>query len=156
MEIKSKILNIINDKLRNPIYETIQQLNIKKILQESGFSKKDGVSTYMVVLHFVYMLVMNKKISTFMNQSEDSYKKDVYYRLLSNASYNWRKLLSNSSLKIISLLHKVQTPKAIKVLIIDDTIEDKVGKNIEGSCDNHWSNKEKEKDKRYQCSITKL
>ncbi len=145
MEIESKILNIISDKLRNPIYETIQLLNIKKILKESGFSKKDGVSTYMVVLHFVYMLVMNKKISTFMNQSEDSYKKDVYYRLLSNASYNWRKLLSSSSLKIISLLHRVQTPEAIKVLILDDTVEDKVGKNIEGSCDNHWSNKEKRK-----------
>ena len=40
----------------------------------------------MVVLHFVYMLVMNKKISTFMNQSNDSFKKDVYYRLLTNAS----------------------------------------------------------------------
>ena len=84
----------------------------------------------MVVLHFVYMLVMNKKISTFMNQSNDSFKKDVYYRLLTNASYNWRKLLSLSSLKILSLLHKVQDAKLIRVLILDDTVENKVGKNI--------------------------
>ncbi|MCB0541668.1 MAG: hypothetical protein KDE33_29445, partial [Bacteroidetes bacterium] len=80
-----------------------------------------------------------------MNQSNDSYKKDVYYRLLANAHYNWRRLLSLSSLKILSLLHKIQDKKIIRVLILDDTIEDKVGKNIEGSCDNLWSNKLKRK-----------
>ena len=76
-----------------------------------------------------------------MKQSEDSFKKDVYYRLLANASYNWRKLLSLSSMKILSLLHKLQDPKAIKVLILDDTVEEKVGKQVEGSCDKLWSNK---------------
>ncbi len=145
MNIQDKIINIINDKLKNPIYTTMKILNIKTILNQSNFTKKDGVSVYMVVIHFVYMLVMNKKVSTFMKQSNDSLKKDVYYRLLSNASYNWRKLLSLSTLKILSLVHKVQDKKAVRVLIIDDTVEDKVGKNIEGSCDYLWSNKEKRK-----------
>lgn len=143
MEIEAKIVNTINEKLRNPIYQTIQLLGISTILKKSNFGKKDGVSSYMVVLHFVYMLVMNKKISTFMKQSNDSFKKDVYYRLLANGSYNWRKLLSLSTLKILSLLHKVQDSKAIKIFILDDTVEVKVGKNIEGSCDRLWSNKEK-------------
>jgi hypothetical protein len=145
MNIQYKIINIINDKLKNPIYTTLKILNIKTILNKSNFTKKDGVSVYMVVIHFVYMLVMNKKISTFMKQSDDSLKKDVYYRLLSNASYNWRKLLSLSSIKILSLIHKIQDKKAVRVLILDDTVEDKVGKNIEGSCDYLWSNKEKRK-----------
>ena len=145
MEIESKIIKIINDKLKNPIYETLRLLNIKTILRQSNFTKKEGVSVYMVVLHFVYMLIMNKKIATFMNQSSDSFKKDVYYRLLSNANYNWRKLLTLSTLKIVSLLHKIQDTNAIRVFIIDDTVEGKVGKNIEGSCDNLWSNKEKRK-----------
>ena len=143
MQIQDKIINIINDKLKNPIYKTIQLLNIKSILSQSNFTKKDGVSVYIVVIHFVYMLVMNKKISTFMRHSNDSLKKDVYYRLLSNSSYNWRKLLSLSTLKILKLLHKVQDKQAVKVLIIDDTIEGKVGKDIEGSSDYLWSNKEK-------------
>lgn len=145
MHIEKQIINIINDKLKNPIYTTMQLLNIKTILTKSNFSKKEGVAVHMVMLHFVYMLVMNKKISTFMKQSSDSLKKDVYYRMLSNSAYNWRKLLSLSSLKILSLLHKVQDAKIIKVLILDDTIEGKIGKNIEGSCDNLWSNKEKRK-----------
>jgi len=120
-------------------------LNLKTILTKSNFTKKEGVAVHMVLLHFVYMLVMNKKISTFMKQSNDSLKKDIYYRLLSNSTYNWRSLLTLSSAKILSKLHKVQDAKAIKVLILDDTVEDKVGKNIEGSCDRLWSNKEKRK-----------
>ena len=143
MSIEIQIINIINDKLKNPIYKTMQILNLKTILSKSNFTKKEGVAIHMVILHFVYMLVMNKKISTFMKQSNDSLKKDVYYRLLSNSSYNWRKLLTLSTVKILSKLHKVQDTKAIKVLILDDTIEGKVGKNIEGSCDKLWSNKEK-------------
>ena len=145
MQIEVQILNIINEKLKNPIYETLRLMNMKTILKNSNFTKKDGVGVHMVVLHFVYMLVMNKKISTFMDQSSDSFKKDVYYRLLANPNYNWRKLLSLSSLKILSLLHKLQDSAAIKVFILDDTVEGKVGKNIEGSCDNHWSNKAKRK-----------
>jgi hypothetical protein len=121
----------------------MQLLNMKTILTKSNFSKKEGVAVHMVVLHFVYMLVMNKKISTFMHQSSDSYKKDVYYRLLANSSYNWRSLLTLSASKIFSKLHKVQDAKAVKVFILDDTVEDKVGKNVEGSCDSLWSNKEK-------------
>ena len=78
MQIQDKIIKIINDKLKNPIYKALQQLNIKTILSQSNFAKKDGASAYMVVIHFVYMLVMNKKVSTFMNQSDDSFKKDVY------------------------------------------------------------------------------
>jgi hypothetical protein len=116
---------------------------MKTILTKSNFSKKEGAAVHMVVLHFVYMLVMNKKISTFMHQSRDSYKKDVYYRLLSNSSYNWRSLLTLCVSKILSKLHKVQDAKAVKVFILDDTVEDKVGKNVEGSCDSLWSNKEK-------------
>ena len=45
--------------------------------------------------------------------------------------------------KILSLLHKVQDSKLIRVLILDDTVEDK--KNIEGSCDNPLEHKVKRK-----------
>lgn len=146
MLLQEQIISAINTTLKNPIYQTMQLLNIKTILKRANFVKKrEGISPYLVVLHFVYMLVMNKKISTFMKQSNDSLKKDTYYRLLQNSSYNWRKLLSLSTLKILKLLHKVQDSKLIKVLILDDTIEGKTGKNIEGSRNALWSNKEKRK-----------
>lgn len=144
MQLQEQITSAINTTLKNPIYQTMQLLNIKSILKSANFVKKrEGVSPYLVVLHFVYMLIMNKKISTFINQSDDSLKKDTYYRLLQNSSYNWRKLLSLTNLKILKLLHKVQDPLSVKVLIIDDTVEGKTGKYVEGSRDALWSNKEK-------------
>jgi len=144
MQLQEQIISAINTTLKNPIYQTMQLLNIKSILKSANFVKKrEGVNPYLVVLHFVYMLVMNKKISTFMNQSNDSLKKDTYYRLLQNSSYNWRKLLSLTTLKILKLLHKVQDTSSVKVLIIDDTVEGKTGKYVEGSRDSLYSNKEK-------------
>jgi IS4 transposase len=144
MQLQEQIISAINTTLKNPIYQTMQLLNIKSILKNANFVKKrEGASPYLVVLHFVYMLVMNKKISTFINQSNDSLKKDTYYRLLQNSSYNWRKLLSLTNLKILKLLHKVQNSSSVKVLIIDDTVEGKTGKYVEGSRDALWSNKEK-------------
>lgn len=144
MQLQEQIISAINTTLKNPIYQTMQLLNIKSILKSANFVKKrEGVSPYLVVLHFVYMLVMNKKISTFIHQSNDSLKKDTYYRLLQNPSYNWRKLLSLTNLKILKLLHKVQDASSVKVLIIDDTVEGKTGKYVEGSRDALWSNKEK-------------
>lgn len=144
MQLQEQIISAINTTLKNPIFQTMQLLNIKSILKNANFVKKrEGASPYLVVLHFVYMLVMNKKISTFINQSKDSLKKDTYYRLLQNSSYNWRKLLSLTNLKILKLLHKVQDSTSIKVLIIDDTVEGKTGKYVEGSRDSLWSNKEK-------------
>ena len=47
MQIESQILGIINDKLKNPIYQTIQLLNMKTILTKSNFTKKDGVAVHM-------------------------------------------------------------------------------------------------------------
>lgn len=144
MQLQEQIISAINTTLKNPIYQTMQLLNIKTILKSANFVKKrEGASPYLVMLHFVYMLVMNKKIATFMSQSNDSLKKDTYYRLLQNSNYNWRKLLSLTNVKILKLLHKVQDPKAVKVFIIDDTVEGKTGKYVEGSRDALWSNKEK-------------
>jgi len=146
MQIQEQIIAAIDTTLKNPIYQSMKLLGIKTILKNANFVKKrEGVAPYLVVLHFVYMLVMNKKISSFIDQSSESFKKDVYYRLLQNPSYNWRKLLSLTTLKIIKLLHKLQDPSAVKVLIIDDTVEGKTGKYVEGSRDALWSNKEKRK-----------
>ena len=72
MNLQEQILSAINTTLKNPIYQTLQLLNIKSILKSANFVKKrEGVAPYLVVLHFVYMLVMNKKIATFIHQSNE-------------------------------------------------------------------------------------
>ena len=144
MGLEYFIETAMNSVLKNPIVSVLRDINFSSILKQSNFIKKDiGKTPYLVILHFLYMFVINKKISSFMKYSNDSFKKDVYYRLLKESKYNWRKLLLITSVKLIGKLHKLQQTTDTKVLIIDDTVEMKRGKFIEGSCKNHWSNKEK-------------
>ena len=143
MRLDNSIQTAISNLLKNPILSILRDINFSSILKQSNFIKRDiGKSPYLVILHFLYMFVINRKISSFMKYSNDSYKKDVYYRLLKDNRYNWRKLLLLTSVKLICKLHKLQKTTDTKVLIIDDTVEIKRGKFIEGSCKNLWSNKE--------------
>lgn len=83
MGIDNFIQTAINNVLKNPILSILRDINFSSILKQSNFIKRDiGKSTYLVILHFLYMFVINRKISSFMKYSNDSYKKDVYYRLL--------------------------------------------------------------------------
>ncbi len=144
MGIDNFIETTMNSVLKNPIVLILREINFSSILTQSNFNKREvGVKPYIVILQFLYMFIINKKISTFMKQSSDSFKKDVYYRLLKDSRYNWRKLLLLSSVKLINKLSIFQKSTDTKVFIIDDTVEIKRGKFIEGSCENLWSNKEK-------------
>ena len=144
MGIDNIIKIAMSNVLKNPIVLVLKSINFSSILKQSNFVKRDcGKSPYLVILHFLYMFIINKQISTFIEYSNDSFKKDVYYRLLKNSKYNWRKLLLFTSVKLINKLIKIQDPTDIKVFIIDDTVEIKRGKKIQGSCKRFWSNKEK-------------
>ena len=103
MGLDNFIETAMNKVLKNPIIEVLRDINFASILKQSNFKKRDiGVKPYMIILQFLYMFIINKKISTFMKYSNDSYKKDVYYRLLKNGRYNWRKLLLLTSVKLLS------------------------------------------------------
>ena len=144
MGIDNFIETAMKSVLKNPIVLVLRDINFSSILKQSNFIKRDvGVPPYMVILQFLYMFLINKKISSFMKYSNDSFKKDVYYRLLKNSKYNWRKLLLLTSMNLINKLSSLQKPTDTKVFIIDDTVEIKRGKYIEGSCKNLWSNKDK-------------
>ncbi len=143
MSYTNTITNAISSKLNNPILKALKEIKITSLLKKSSFNKKDGASNYTIFLHFIYMILMNKKVSTFMKQSKDALKKDAYYRMLKNEKYNWQKLLLLSSAKLINLVATLQKNTEEKLFIIDDTNEDKKGKLIEGVCDKLWSNKDK-------------
>ena len=54
MQLQEQIISAINTTLKNPIFQTMQLLNIKSILKNANFVKKrEGASPYLVVLHFV-------------------------------------------------------------------------------------------------------
>jgi len=143
MGLDNDIKYAMKDVLKNPILPVLREIKIGTILKQSNFVKRStGYPVFAILLHFVYMLVMNKRQSSFVKQSDDAYAKDTYYRFIQSKRYNWRKLLLLSSQALISKVEPLQKNREAKLLIIDDTVEIKRGKQIEGSCKSLWSNKE--------------
>jgi len=143
MGLDNHIESAMKGILKNPILSVLREIKITTILKQSNFSKRNtGYPVFMVLLHFVYMLVINKRQSSFVKQSRDAYGKDTYYRFIKSKHYNWRKLLLLSSGALIKQVEPLQKSTELRLLIIDDTVETKRGKQIEGSCQSIRSNKE--------------
>ena len=85
---------------------------------------------------------MNKRQSTFIKKSDSAFGKDAYYRFIKESRYNWRKFLILSATALLQRIKPLHKNGEHRLLIIDDTVEAKRGKYIEGSCKYIWSNKE--------------
>ncbi len=110
MGIDNFIKTTMSSVLKNPIVSVLREINFSSILTQSNFVKRDiGINPYMIILQFLYMFIINKKISSFMKYSNDSFKKDVYYRLLKKNKYNWRKLLLLTSVRLIGKLNSLKS-----------------------------------------------
>ena len=143
MELANYINYAMKSLLKNPILEVLQEIKITKILKQSNFIKRDiGYPPFEFILHFIYMLVMQKRQSAFVKQSDSAFGKDAYYRFIKESRYNWRKLLLLSATALLKKIKPLHKNGEYKLLIIDDTVEPKRGKFIEGSCKYIWSNKE--------------
>ena len=129
--------------LKNPILEVLTEIKITKILKQSNFVKRNvGYPPFQIILHFVYMLVMNKRQSTFIKKSDSAFGKDAYYRFIKERRYNWRKFLILSATALLQRIKPLHKLGEHRLLIIDDTVEAKRGKHIEGCCKYIYSNKE--------------
>ena len=143
MELANYINYAMKSLLKNPILEVLKEIKITKILKQSNFIKREvGYPPFQIILHFLYMLVMQKRQSTFIKQSDSAFGKDAYYRFIKESRYNWRKLLLLSSSALLQKIKPLHKCGDYRLLIIDDTVEAKRGKFIEGSCKYIWSNKE--------------
>jgi len=71
MGLDNHIETVMKSVLRNPILSVLKEINITKFLKQSNFVKQEvGYSTYMILLHFVYMLVIHKRQSQFRKQKQ--------------------------------------------------------------------------------------
>ncbi len=142
MDYGNTITKAISTQLNNPLLGVLKEIKIERLLKKNRFIKKEGAPVSTVLLHFISMIVMNKNIASFIKYSPYSFRKDTYYRMLSNSSYQWQKLLLQSAVALISKVKGLHKGKKIEVMILDDTIESKRGKWIEGVCERLFSNKE--------------
>jgi hypothetical protein len=89
MELANYINYAMRGILKNPILEVLHKINILKILKQSNFIKHNiGYQPFQIILHFVYMLVMQKRQSTFIKKSDSVFGKDAYYRFIKDSRYN--------------------------------------------------------------------
>ena len=142
MGYSNTITKAISTQLNNPLLTVLKEIKIERLLKKNRFIKKEGAPVSTILLHFISMIVMNRNIASFIKYSPHSFKKDTYYRMLKSRSYQWQKLLLQSSVALIDKVTQLHRGKMLKVFILDDTIESKRGKRIEGVCDRLFSNKE--------------
>jgi len=115
------------------INRAFNELNFKSLLNRSGIAKQKGYPTVsilllIVLLPFLKRTLCNFRSTSYIQNSLDAHK-DAYYRFLNNERFNWRKLIYFVALKIISSCENV--PLSQEILIADDTIAPKSGKNME-------------------------
>jgi len=122
--------NILFD---SEINRAFNELNFRTLLNRSGITKKKGYATVTLLFLVVLLPFLKRRLSDFWNsnyiKNQINAQKDVYYRFLNHERFNWRKLLYLVALKVINFSDDI--PLRRKVLIADDTVVAKSGKDME-------------------------
>jgi len=120
------------------ISSVFHDLKIKQLLSKANITKRCGIDTTNVVydLFTVPFLMINTVCLFVRNQFEEAASKDVYYRFLDNANYNWHKfIIGLSGIVEGKLTTQMKTDgqeeKSEKFFVIDDTITEITGKLVE-------------------------
>ena len=115
------------------INRAFRELNFRSLLNRSGIIKQKGYAAITLLFLVVLLPFLKRKLTDFWNSQclygQIDAQKDTYYRFLNHERFNWRKLVYLVALKIIGFCDKV--PLGQKVLIADDSISAKSGKDIE-------------------------
>jgi hypothetical protein len=115
------------------INQAFNDINLRSLTRQSNIIKKRGFDT--VSLLFLYLLLpfLKRKVSDYWNsqylQNHVDACKDTFYRFLNHERFNWRRLVYLIALRIIARSKDVLLKD--KVLIADDTVTAKSGKEIE-------------------------
>ena len=115
------------------INRAFQELKFRSILKRSGITKTKGYAPVSLMFLFVLLPFLKRKLTEFWSsqclENQINAQKDTYYRFINHERFNWRKFVYFLALKVIA--HSDDTPLKEKVLIADDSISAKTGKDIE-------------------------
>jgi hypothetical protein len=108
-------------------------LGIRTLLHKAGISKEKGFAPSVLVFVLILLPMIKESLTAFWSGKYFSHlleaRKDTYYRFLNCQFFNWRRLVS---LLVSRLIAKHDTTMfSEKVLIADDTLLHKTGKEME-------------------------
>ena len=115
------------------VNKAFNELRIKSLLHRCHIVKQKGYATATLLYMIILLPFLKKYLSYFWNakcfsQQIDA-QKDTYYRFLNCERFNWRKFLYFLALRVIATCD--EAPLSERILIADDTIAPKSGKNME-------------------------
>ena len=127
-QIEERKLNLDSE-----IDTAFNALGIKTLLHRCNIMKRKGYETFTLLYLFILLPFLKKFMSCLWAEDycarQINARKDVYYRFLNYECFNWRKFVYYVALKILSVCDTAHMSE--KVLIVDDTIVPKSGKDIE-------------------------
>ena len=119
--------------LESEIDKSINELGIKTLLQQSGITKHKGFPTLQLLFALILLPFLKISLASLwagkMVEHIFTANKDAYYRFLSRECFNWRKFILLLATRLTTRLD--HRPFKDKVLIADDTLLVKTGKNME-------------------------
>lgn len=115
------------------INRAFQELKVRSLLKRSGIVKNKGYAAISLLFLFVLLPFLKRRLTDFWSsqclENQIDAQKDTFYRFINHERFSWRKLVYFLALKVIA--QSDDTPLKEKVLIADDSISAKTGKNIE-------------------------
>jgi hypothetical protein len=136
--IKSDVHLFLEQK--QPMFDTaiskaFTDLKISKLLSNANIEKRTGIPTTKVLydLFHIPFLMLTTVCLFVRNQFEEAASKNVYYRFLENAKYNWYLFIMTLSGNIEKKISGTAEAKCEKMFVVDDTITEITGRMIEGA-----------------------
>ena len=127
-QIKNQTISIDTE-----LHRAFGELKFRSFLKRSGINKNRGYATISLMFLFALLPFLKRKLTEFCSsqclENQIDAQKDTYYRFINHERFHWRKFVYFLALKVIA--HSEDTPLKEKVLITDDWISVKTGKNIE-------------------------
>ena len=122
-----------NKGLDSDINQALSELKFGSMLRRSNIMKQKGYGTQALMFFILLLPFIKRTLCSFwtvewINKQTEA-QKDTWYRFLNNERFNWRKFVTLFSLRVIG--NSDDLPLKDKVLIADDSIGPKTGKEME-------------------------
>jgi hypothetical protein len=119
--------------MESEINKSMNEVGIRTLLRQSGIHKEKGYATVTLLFALLVLPVIKQSLSALWSgkffENLIQAHKDAYYRFLNHPCFNWRKLVILLACREIARTDQV--PLKDKILIADDSLLDKTGKNME-------------------------
>ena len=113
----------LGNQLCKPIFNFfVKQLEVRKILKESGITKVNGYSAFEILMYIIILPLISKNIyREFVANKNSHIQKDAIYTFLKNPKYNWDSFLLKLAQRVFFFIDGLTSKKRLTAIVIDDS-----------------------------------